>query len=317
MHLFEAIVEASHRAAAGGVPPAIQPAEFAAALPVVALSCIDPRLNELLPRRLGLGAEDFIWLRNAGNVVTSPLSSTTRSLALACAIKGGKEIALIGHSDCRVARTTMLDLTERFRALGIERPRLPENLVEFFGLAGSERQLVLRGVELVRASPLIGPKVPVHGLLLDLASGRFEWVVNGYDQLAAAVTPAGPAALARGAVTEDKLDPIGGFHAGAFDLERSAEKIGEHRAELPRPEPAPAPTLKPPAAGTASPLLRPVTAPPPPVAARFRSWLQQVEIIKTGEDEAPKLRPAARVAADSKPPVLPGRQPPGERRTGH
>ena len=68
-------------------------------LPLIALTCIDPRLNHLLPDRLGIPEESFIWLRNAGNIVTGPLSSTMRSLALACAIKGGKEIAVIGHTD--------------------------------------------------------------------------------------------------------------------------------------------------------------------------------------------------------------------------
>ena len=28
-----------------------------------------------------------------------------RSIALACAIKGGREIAIIGHTDCKVAQT--------------------------------------------------------------------------------------------------------------------------------------------------------------------------------------------------------------------
>src|SRR6185503_3756186 len=68
-----------------------------------------------------------------------------------------------------------------FQALGIDRARLPENLNEFFGLFASERQNVIRGVDFARSSPLIGPKVPVHGLLLDIQTGRLEWLVNGYQ----------------------------------------------------------------------------------------------------------------------------------------
>lgn len=314
MHLFEAIVEASHRTTVGGVTPAFTAAQFAGSLPVVALSCIDPRLNALLPRRLGLGAEDFIWLRNAGNIITSPLSSTTRSLALACAIKGGREIALIGHSDCRVARTTMLDLTERFRALGLERARLPDNLIEFFGLAGSERQLVLRGVELVRSSPLIGPRVPVHGLLLDLASERFEWVVNGYDQLAVVVTPPGPAAVGRSGVSEDKLDPIGGFPPGAPGMELPSGRIGEYATGVPDPETTPAAPVPPP---VPPPPARPVAPPNPPVASRFRAWLEQVQVLAPDSDPEPNSARPNRAVAGTKPPVLPARQkPPGQRPPG-
>ena len=186
MRLFEAIIEANHRAVAGDAKAGLHPAEYADSLPVVALTCIDPRLNPLMPEVLGVPEEQFIWLRNAGNIIFDPTSSMTRTLALACAIKGGKEVAIIGHTDCKVRQTSALELTDRFRALGIERARLPENLNEFFGLFASERQNVLRGVGFVRQSPLIGPKIPVHGLLVDIQNGKLEWIVNGYQALSTA-----------------------------------------------------------------------------------------------------------------------------------
>ena len=70
--------------------------------------------------------------------------------------------------------------------LGVPRERLPDDLVGFFGMFASERQNVLRGVDFARQSPLIGPRVAVHGLLIDIHSGRIEWAVNGYDALAIA-----------------------------------------------------------------------------------------------------------------------------------
>lgn len=183
MRLFEAILDANHRALAGDAKAGLHPSEFAAELPVVALTCIDPRLNQLIPESLGIREEQFIWLRNAGNIITGPVSSTMRSLALACAVKGGKEIAIIGHTDCQVCKTTMLQLLERFRGLEVERAKLPENLNEFFGLFASERQNVIRATEFVRQSPLIGPRVPVHGLLMEITTGKLEWLVNGYQKL--------------------------------------------------------------------------------------------------------------------------------------
>ncbi|HEY2344096.1 MAG TPA: carbonic anhydrase, partial [Chthoniobacteraceae bacterium] len=168
----------------GGEQPTSWPAdEIASALPVIALTCIDPRLNSHFPNALGLRPEQFIWLRNAGNVITGSTSSTTRSLALACAVKGGREIAIIGHTDCGVRKTGVAELTDRFRELGVPRDKLPHDLVEFFGIFASERQNVMRGVEFVRQSPIIGPAIPVHGLLIDVRSARLEWVVNGYDAL--------------------------------------------------------------------------------------------------------------------------------------
>src|SRR5207244_11952919 len=149
MRLLEAVLDANHRALGGDANAGLHPADFADELPIVALTCIDPRLNSLMPGALGVPENQFIWLRNAGNIITGPLSSTMRSLTLACAVKGGKEIALIGHSDCQVGKTTMLKVTEAFRAMGVDRAKLPENLNEYFGLFASERQNVIRGAEIV------------------------------------------------------------------------------------------------------------------------------------------------------------------------
>jgi carbonic anhydrase len=187
MRLFEAIVDANHRAVRGE-KAGLRPSEFADSLPVVALTCIDPRLNPLMPEVLGIPEEHFIWLRNAGNIITGSTSSTMRSLALACAVKGGREIAIIGHTDCRVRQTSASALIDCFRGLGVDRAKLPDNLTEFFGLFASERQNVIKAVDFARQSPLIGPHTPVHGLLVDIQSGQLEWLVNGYDAMGAATT---------------------------------------------------------------------------------------------------------------------------------
>ncbi|MBI5775726.1 MAG: hypothetical protein HZA89_18570 [Verrucomicrobia bacterium] len=192
MRLFEAILAANHRAAAGDATAGLRPGEFPDALPVVALTCIDPRLNPLIPEVLGVPEERFIWLRNAGNIIFDPMSSMTRTLALACAVKGGREIAVIGHTDCLVFKTSVLNIMERFKDLGVDRAKLPDNLVEFFGLTASERNNVLKACSIIRSSPLIGPRVPVHGLLVDIQTGKLEWLVNGYQALDA-VTSLAPA----------------------------------------------------------------------------------------------------------------------------
>lgn len=181
MRLFEAIIDANHRAVAGDTTAGVRVADFENELPVIALTCVDPRLNALFPNVLGLPGEQFIWLRNAGNIITGPLSSTMRSLALACAVKGGKEIAIIGHTDCQVGKTTTMQLLEKLEALGVKRHLLPENLNEYFGIFGSDRQNVIKSCDFARRSPLIGPKVPVHGLLADINTGKLEWLVNGYE----------------------------------------------------------------------------------------------------------------------------------------
>ncbi len=225
MRLFESILEVNRRKVGGERPVDLSLAEFGGSLPIAALTCIDARLNHLLPDMLGIPEDHFIWLRNAGNIITSPISSTMRSLSLACAVKGAKEIAIIGHTDCLVGKTTMLQLLERLKELGVDRHRLPENLVEYFGLFGSERQNVIRGVELVRGSPLIGSKIPVHGLLIDLHDGRLEWVANGYQSAEIAVPGKAGEIFAKAEQSLQKLSQIG--NVAAEDLKIPSTKIGE------------------------------------------------------------------------------------------
>jgi carbonic anhydrase len=221
---MEAIIDANHRALAGDTNAGLHPSEFADELPLVALTCIDVRLNSLLPQVLGVPQEQFIWLRNAGNIITGPQSSTMRSLSLACAVKGGKEIAIIGHSDCQVGKTTTMQLLERLRAIGVERHMLPDNLSEFFGMFGSDRQNVIKAADIARQSPLIGPKIPIHGLLVDVETGKLDWLVNGY-QAAESMTTRWNEFVKSAGQTVDKLKSLTDFDIGEMKFPET--KIGE------------------------------------------------------------------------------------------
>jgi carbonic anhydrase len=270
MRLFEAIIDANHRAVAGDANAGLHPSDYADALPVIALTCIDPRLNGLFPNALALPAEQFIWLRNAGNIITGQLSSTMRSLALACAVKGGREIAIIGHTDCLVAQTPMMKLLDQLQALGVDRCRLPDNLAEFFGTFGSERQNVIKACDFARGSPLIGPKIPVHGLMINTETGKLDWVVNGYETGPSAVRP-DTIDFARSSGTAiGSPGSLGDFQYG--EMKFPEMKIGDSSspATPATPQPAPVPNV----AATPPPIIKPATWPslrpakapsPPPI----------------------------------------------------
>jgi carbonic anhydrase len=224
MRLFEAILEANNRAVAGDTTASLRQSDFADSLPIAALTCIDVRLNPLIPEVLGIAEEHFVWLRNAGNIITSPLSSTMRSLSLACAVKGGKEIVIIGHTDCQVCKTTTMQLLERLKSIGVERHVLPDNVNEYFGMFASERQNVIKACDIVRHSPLIGPKIPVHGLLVDIQTGKLEWLVNGYQTFATMSSQWNEVVKSAGE-TVDKLKSLADFNIGEMKFPET--KIGE------------------------------------------------------------------------------------------
>ncbi|HEY0454785.1 MAG TPA: carbonic anhydrase [Verrucomicrobiae bacterium] len=299
MRLFEEIVQANQR----GVINTLSLDGFVDSLPVVALTCIDPRLNRLLPESLGLPEDQFIWLRNAGNIIFDPMSSMMRTLALGCAIKGGREIAIIGHTDCRVRQVSMVELTDRFKKLGIERSQLPENINEFFGLFASERQNVIRGVEFTRQSPIIGPKIPVHGLLIDIETGRLEWVVNGYDALASVGTRlvAENAAAISGAPSVEALSDfkIGEIKMREMQIGDAATKMvlpsqttnresAESWASAQKYTPAsatPVVSLNRPAASGAAPVSFQAPPPPPPADASGQAKLDRAATYRVVGDD--------------------------------
>jgi carbonic anhydrase len=279
MRLFDAILDANHRALNGDRQAGVHVADYASELPLIALTCIDPRLNRFFPGVLGLPEEHFIWLRNAGNIITGPLSSTLRSVALACAVKGGREIAIIGHTDCQVRQATIPFLLDRFKALGVDRRHLPENLADYFGLFASERANVIRGVDFIRQSPLIGPAINVHGLIVDVQTGRLDWIVNGYDALEKAAKAQPGMELPELGSTAG-ASPVGAaFEIGNLkfpeakigEFVKGAEKLyTEVKQEMPAigrsgPAPAPAPVAPP----APPPIPRPHNIPiPPPIRTR-------------------------------------------------
>lgn len=275
MHLFEAIVDANHRAVAGDREVSLPLEQFADALPVVALTCIDARLNRLLPNVLGVPEEHFVWLRNAGNIITGPLSSTMRSLALACALKGGKEIVILGHTDCRAGQATMAKLIDAFQGLGIARTQLPADLTEFFGLFASEQQNVSRGVDFVRNSPLIGPRIPVHGLLLDLSTGRVDWVVNGYQAIGTTAAR-WTAALQQTASFPGLLAGLAGMEIGTLSVPTSQIGDASSAALAVPPETSPPSAMAGRTAPTPPSLPKPASpSKPPPVLPKprfFQAW---------------------------------------------
>jgi carbonic anhydrase len=298
MRLVEAILAANQRKLAGERDATVPMAEVASALPLAALTCIDVRLNRLLPDMLGVPEEQFVWLRNAGNIITGPLSSTTRSLALGCAVKGAKEIAIIGHSDCQVCKTTVMQLLERLNTLGVNRHQLPENLVEYFGLFGSERQNVIRGVETVRASALIGSKVPVHGLLIDIATGKIEQIVNGYDAPVTSLSGKPGEVLAKAEQTLDAFARLGNI--ASDELKLPTGKIGKvvsiaqdwvHKAEkaaaavLPQAETA----IAPPKSPTAPPLATAAATPTNPLAT-LQERMRRFSASTPPQSRPPKKR---------------------------
>ena len=84
--------------------------------------------------------------------------------------------------------------------------------------------MAFRRVDIVRHSPLIGSKIPVHGLLMNIETGNMDWIVNGYQALEMAASRSSEPAKAIGQMM-DALESHGNFNIGEMKFPEA--KIGE------------------------------------------------------------------------------------------
>src|SRR2546430_11629624 len=149
------------------------------------VTCMDCRLVQMFELALGLERGDVIELRTAGATISDPereggLSDLIRSLAGGIYLLGVREVAVIGHTQCGLARADPNVLIASMQALGVD----PQLLIEkadpksWIGAFDDVHVNVKEVVDIIRKSPFL-PKIPVHGLVIDVETGKLEMVERG------------------------------------------------------------------------------------------------------------------------------------------
>jgi carbonic anhydrase len=131
------------------------------------LACMDARLD--VEETLGLRTGDAHIIRNAGGLVTDDV---IRSLIVSQQLLGTNEIIVIQHTGCGLHDVDENALRERVAAAaGVTREDVALEFGGFHDLTESVRSqvAVLREHQLLR-------RVPVHGLVFDVATGRLHEV---------------------------------------------------------------------------------------------------------------------------------------------
>ncbi len=131
------------------------------------VACMDARLD--VGETLGLRTGDAHIIRNAGGLVTDDV---IRSLIVSMELLGTEMIVVIEHTGCGLDGVDEDDLRERVAAhSGVSPDAIP---IAFGGFADLEANL-REQVDILRAHPLLR-RVPVHGLLFDVSTGRLHEV---------------------------------------------------------------------------------------------------------------------------------------------
>ena len=155
------------------------------------VTCMDCRLVQMFEQALGLERGDVLELRTAGATISKPeradgANDLIRSLAGGIYLLGVREVAVIGHTQCGLAHANPTALTASMQALGVDPQALIEKeklgnvqgLINWLGAFDDVHINVKEVVNVIRDSPYL-PKIPVHGLVIDINTGELEMVDRG------------------------------------------------------------------------------------------------------------------------------------------
>ncbi|MBR1647498.1 MAG: carbonic anhydrase [Selenomonadaceae bacterium] len=141
------------------------------------VTCMDTRLVNFLEPALGLTRGDVKIIKQAGNVLTGVFDATVRSLLVCIYELGVQEIAVIGHHECGMAKTTSESLTKAMISRGVSPDAIKmveKELVEWADSFQHPEENVKEVVKQLRENPLIPKDVKVHGLMFHPRSGKLE-----------------------------------------------------------------------------------------------------------------------------------------------
>lgn len=147
-------------------------------------TCMDTRLVNFLEVAMGIKRGEAKVIKNAGNTITGPFEATIRSLLVGIFELGIKEVLVIGHLDCGVAKTTAQSLIQKMLARGISVDAIKmvkKDLEDWIDNFHNPEENIMETVFKIRNNPLIPQDVPVHGLILDPHTGELKLLVDGYQ----------------------------------------------------------------------------------------------------------------------------------------
>ena len=149
---------------------------------IAILTCMDARLFELLPKAMNFKNGDVKIIKSAGAVINHPFGAVMRSLLVAIYELKAEEIYIIGHYDCGMSAIKPDQMIQKMVDRGISHEII--NTLKHSGvelnkwLRGFEdvHEAVRHSVNMVRNHPLMLEGFPVHGLVIDPATGRLDVV---------------------------------------------------------------------------------------------------------------------------------------------
>lgn len=151
---------------------------------MVILTCMDTRLQELLPNAMNIHNGDVKMLRNAGAIITDPFDSVMTGILVAIYELQAEKVLIIGHRDCGMSHMNTDKFIQTMKDKGVNETTI-QNLEhagihlhdKFHGFDDVEKS-VSQSVSIVRNHPLLPDYVTVDGLVIDPNTGKLDVVTR-------------------------------------------------------------------------------------------------------------------------------------------
>jgi carbonic anhydrase len=135
---------------------------------IAILTCMDPRLNDLL-KWLDIKPADADVIRNVGTVVTDDV---VRSLMFSVHVLGVREVMIIGHTGCGMELFSEEEFEDRLHAHCGVWAVAPAKFHFYQEVNQATRKQVLK----LRSHPWIPQDVGIRGFVFDLSTGELREV---------------------------------------------------------------------------------------------------------------------------------------------
>lgn len=141
---------------------------------IAILTCMDPRLNELL-EWLDIKPADADVIRNVGTAATEDV---VRSLMFSIHVLGVREIMIVGHTGCGMEMFSEEEFENHLHTQCGVWAVAPDKFHFYSDVNLATQRQVLK----LRSHPWIPSKVAIRGFVFDLATGKLREVTPKDDR---------------------------------------------------------------------------------------------------------------------------------------
>ncbi|MDY0395930.1 beta-class carbonic anhydrase [Virgibacillus halophilus] len=151
---------------------------------MVILTCMDTRLQELLPKAMNIHNGDVKMLRNAGAIIPDPFDSIMRGILVAIYELQAEKVLIIGHRDCGMSHMDTDRFIQTMKDKGVKEETIQSlehagiHLHDAFLGFDDVEKAVSHSVSIVRNHPLLPSYVTVDGLVIDPNTGKLDLVTT-------------------------------------------------------------------------------------------------------------------------------------------